>query len=804
MTKPATRKSFATRLVAGATTVLMAGMMACVTATPAPGVQRTADGVVIATPAGATRLQAWSDRVIRVTCWPTGALPALGSLSVVGRPGKVAFQCHATSDEVALQTSAIRARVDRKTGLVEFDDLNGKPILREAPGREFAPTPAQGMPKAGAAVAAGVSDGFVLDPDEEIYGLGQHQNGRMSQRGLTVKLLQKNMDVGVPVLVSSKGYGVFWDNPAVTEIAVGVKGHEGVTRWTSEAGKAVDYYYLYGPNADGVVRDYRALTGQAPMMGKWLWGFWQCKERYASQKELLGVLAEYRKRQVPIDGIIQDWRYWKDGGWGSHAFDPARYPDPAAMVKAIHAMHAHAMISVWPKFDLGTPNFEELEKAGALYPPVIPSVYPIGQNKWYDAFNPNGRRIYWNQISRQLASLDFDAWWLDATEPELGGKWGEFRALPTAAGPGATVFNAYPLMTTTAVYRGQRSETDRKRVAILTRSAYAGQQRNAAITWSGDIRGDWRTFGRQIPAGLNFSISGIPYWNTDIGGFFGGKKAKDDPKYQELFTRWFQFGAFCPMFRVHGTNHAKEIWQWSEPTQEIWKQYVRLRYRLLPYIYSVSWQVTHEGGTMMRPLAMDFADDPKALNIGDQFLFGPALMACPVTKAGAASRDVYLPGKGEWRDFWTGKAAQGGTKIKADAPIQTMPIFVRPGSIVPMGPDVQYADEKPADPIELRVYRGADGAFTLYEDEGDNYDYEKGAYATIPIAWNEASQTLTVGARQGSFPGMLKNRTFRVVFVGDNHGAGVEPTAQANAVVRYSGEAATVNVPNLPMYTFKY
>jgi alpha-D-xyloside xylohydrolase len=515
---------------------------------------------------------------------------------------------------------------------------------------------------------------------------------------------------------------------------------------------------------------------------------------------MIGIVQQYRNLGVPLDGIIQDWQYWTNGGWGSHAFDPLRYPNPAQMVKDLHAMNAHVLISVWPKFDLGTENFNAMEKAGALFPPVLASAFPKGQQKWYDPFDPNGRKTYWSLVSKDLFSLGFDGWWLDASEAEFSGKWGEFRNFKTAAGSGAEVFNAYPLMHTSGLAQGQRAELDKKRVVILTRSAYAGQQRNSAITWSGDIHGNWDVFAKQIPAGLNFSISGIPYWNSDIGGFFGmgatgypGANPKNKA-YQEEFTRWFQFGAFCPMFRVHGTGGGKELWQWDQPTQEILKKYIQLRYRLLPYIYSVSWQVTSHGGTMMRPLMMDFSDDNNALEVGDQYLFGPMMMVNPVTYPNAVTREVYLPGQGGWYDFWTGKREIGGQKVEANASIETLPLFVRAGSILPLGPVKQYVSEKPADPIELRVYRGANGSFTLYEDEGDNYDYEKGKFATIPLAWDDARGVLTMGARHGKFPGMLKERTFRVVFVTEAHGAGGEETKNADAIVKYSGKATTVIV----------
>ena len=755
---------------------------------PVTTVQKQADGVLLNTGTNVLRLQVWSDRIIRVTFAPGVDLPKTKSFSVIAKPAMVKWKSSETPDAVLVETAAIRARVDKKTGAVGFFDLKGNSILQEAEnGRDIFTTIGTNFN------GTSVRQKFMLPPDERIYGLGQHQGGVWNYRGTTVHLQERNMEVGLPVLVSSKGYGVLWDNPAITDVDVGKTDAE-ILSWNSEAGCAVDYYFLFGPAADDVIRDYRELTGAAPLMPKWLWGFWQCKERYQTQAEMTGIVAKYRKLGVPLDGIIQDWQYWTNGGWGSHAFDPARYPDPAAMVKDLHVMNAHVLISVWPKFDLGLANLAELEKTGAVYGPVIPSVYPKGQQKWYDPFSEAGRNIYWKQLSGHLFRLGFDGWWLDASEPELSGKWGEFRGFKTAAGPGAEVFNAYPLLHTTGIYQGQRAQTDEKRVVILTRSAYAGQQRNAAITWSGDIRGNWNVFARQIPAGLNFSLSGIPYWNTDIGGFFGGSTTNRD--YQELFTRWFQFGAFNPMFRVHGSGFGKELWLWDDPTQKILTDYIKLRYRLLPYIYSTAWQVTSGGGTMLRPLMMDFGDDPSALDVGDQFLFGPDIMVSPVTQPGAASRSVYLPGKMPWYDFWTGKREMGGQRINTASPVQTLPLFVRAGSILPLGQVMRHVAEKPAETVELRVYRGADGAFTLYDDEGDNYSYERGIHATIPISWNEKTQTLTLGRRVGKYPGMLKEWTFRVIFVNETHGLGGQETEPADAIVKYTGKAITLRAPS--------
>jgi alpha-D-xyloside xylohydrolase len=767
--------------------VLSAGCLAVSKSAPIPvsSVQKDSAGVTLRMKPGVLRLEVFSPRIIRVTYGLENSLPPDNSLAVIRKPGRANWKLAESAGEISLRTDEIEARVSRASGAVVFFDKNGNTLLAEKPDGGKSLTPA----RVGGIGTLRSGQKFALAPDEAVYGLGQHAQGLMNYRGATVHLQQMNpTESAVPVLVSSRGYGILWDNPAVGDVDAG-KSENGILTWTSEAAETIDYYFMAGPELDGVVADYRDLTGAAPMFGKWAFGFWQCRERYKSQQELLDVAGKYRSLHIPLDGIIQDWQYWSPNPWGSHKFDTSRYPDPVKMMQALHAENVHAIISVWPKFDVDSPNANELRAAGALYPQVIPYVFPPGKGQWYDAFNPAARKIYWRQVSRELFADGLDGWWLDASEAELSGKWGEFRGFKTAAGPGAKVFNAFPLMHTATLYQGQRAENSDKRVFILTRSAYAGQQRNAAVTWSGDIHGDWKTFARQIPAGLNFSISGIPYWNTDTGGFFGGDPA--DPGYAELFTRWFQFSAFCPMFRVHGTDHPKEIWRFDDATQKILISYDRLRYRLLPYVYSTSWQVTSRGSTMMRPLVMDFRGDTNVFNIADQYLFGPALMVSPVVKGGAESRAVYLPSGAAWVDFWTGKNYSGGQTIETAAPIGKIPLFVRAGSIIPFGPAVEYAAET-NDPVELRVYRGADGAFTLYEDEGDNYNYEKGKYATIPVRWNEARQTLTIGKRSGNFHGMLKKRTFRIVWVGPGHGAGMEPAEKSDAEVKYAGTEVAV------------
>jgi alpha-D-xyloside xylohydrolase len=751
----------------------------------ATSVHKNSDGISIQAQSGILELRVFSPRIIEVVYAPGNTPVQTKSFSVIGKPQRTKWKLDQSNDEIVLRTDELTVHINRATGTIGFFDNVGNSILAESDNsRTLTPV------RVGSVDTLHSREEFTIAPDEAFFGLGQHGSGLMNYHGTVVHLQQRNpTESAVPFLVSSRGYGILWDNPAVTDVNAG-KSNGKILSLESESAETIDYYFVYGPELDDVIGGYRQLTGNVPMFGKWAWGFWQCKEHYATQQELLDVEKRYRQMQVPLDGVIQDWYYWNPHPWGSHEFDTNRYPDFTALMQELHTDHTHLIISVWGRFDQGSTNWEELEWANALYPKVYDHFLVPGKYQYYDPFNPTARRIYWQQISRELFADGIDGWWLDASEPELDANWGEFRNYTTAAGAGTKVFNAYPLMHTTAMYQGQRAETSNKRVFILTRSAYAGQQRNAAVTWSGDINANWDTFATQIPAGLNFAASGIPYWNTDIGGFFGNNP--DDPKFVELFTRWFQFGAFCPMFRVHGTTQPKEMWRFDEATQKILINYDRLRYHLIPYIYSTSWMVTHDDYTMMRPLVMDFRTDISVFDIPDQFMFGPALMACPVTGSNEVSRSVYLPTGPGWFDFWTGEKLTGGQHVTALSPIETMPLYVRAGSIIPYGPDIQYAAQS-SDPIELRVYRGADGRFTLYEDENDNYDYEKGVYATISFDWNEAKQTLTIGKRKGRFPGMMKNRTFRIVWVSNGHGAGIPNEEKPDTIVQYIGKAITTS-----------
>lgn len=756
---------------------------ATASAGPVTAVEPRADGAQVSLTDGTLRVQVVSDRIVRVWRAPNAEGTPAESLAVLAPPATTPFQLDDTANALTLKTGRLHVTIRRDTGLVSYADAAGTGYLTET-GSTF--SPAHHVPgRYRIRQVFGAPPTYDGSAQEAFFGLGQHQSGLMNLRGSVVHLQQINGDVGVPFLLSSRGYGILWDNPSVTDVHVASPGANGVV-FASEVGRVADYYFIAGPTPDDVVAGYRAITGAAPLLPRWAWGFWQSKERYRTQDELLEVARRYRAMSVPIDAVVQDWQYWEPGQWGAHRFDPGRFPDPRRLLEDLHALHLHAIVSVWPRFDLDTDTGAELERAGALYPPVFPNVYPPGRGRWYDAFSERGRAVYWRQIAERLGPHGWDGYWLDASEAELGGGWGEMRDQPTALGPGAEVFNAYPLLHCRGVYEGQRRDAPHRRALVLTRSAWAGQQRYGAITWSGDIHADWETFRRQIPAGLNFVASGVPYWNTDIGGFFGGDPG--DPGYRELFIRWFQYGAFNPMFRVHGTNKPKEVWRFDGEAQRILRSAIEQRYRLLPYIYSVSWRVTSDGYTMMRPLVMDFPADSVAHSVADQFLFGPALMVSPVTHPGATSRNVYLPAGALWYDFTTQASHQGGTTVTAAAPLSHLPIFVRAGSILPLGPVVQYADEAPNAPLDLLVYRGADGSFVLYDDPGDGYGYERGERATVAIGWDEARSRLTFGPRNGRYPGMAAERTFNVAWIT----AGGPPTRET---VRYTGQAIEIAAP---------
>ncbi|MBN2202508.1 DUF5110 domain-containing protein [bacterium] len=901
--------------------------------------------------AGSTvRVQFYSDNTIRVTKRPMGREAAKRpSFCVVQGPASgLDIRTEDAGGSITLSSGAASVKISKSNGNVEFLGPDGSVLISEKGGPVFKPVVYSGDS------AFHVRQDFRISKNEGLYGLGQHQDGLMNYSGHSVTLAQSNTEASTPVFVSTGGYGLLWDNASKTVFSF----PEGKISIDSDFGDGTDYYVFIADDMDGVIAAYRDLTGPAPMYGKWAYGYWQSREHYDNRGQLMTVAEEYRRRRIPIDNIIQDWDYWNgQANWGGMFFDPALFPRPKEMVDRLHRMNYHMMISIWPALGPATAIHKDMAANGFLYSPVGWAGF-----KYYDAFNSAANDLYWKYLREGLVSTGIDAWWIDSTEPDVvnaltkeSSEYELKKMGSNAAGSWARTLNAYSLVMTDALYAKLKAETDRKRPCILTRSAFAGQQRNAATTWSGDIGANWNVYRRQISAGLNHCMAGIPYWTFDIGAFvigaYGGvfHKGGKDPAYQELYTRMFQFGAFCPIFRSHGSETPREIWEMGEFT-DILIRYDHLRYRLLPYIYSLAWNVTSDGYTMMRGLAMDFPADVRTHAIDDQFMFGPAFMACPVTEymlhrppeptvpvppdvfrtpegktgltaqyykdaeyrtlglettdrnvdvfwytgrpdyvtdscfairwtgqivpqeegvhqfhlksfdakrlileggvvpvaytsteqytalvdmkagrrydfvletenrsTGAArmqlfwktprmfrleseteerkkTRSVYLPAGSAWTDFWTGETAEGGVEIETDAPIEKMPVFVRAGSIVPMGPFIQYSDEKPADPLEIRIYPGADGSFTLYEDENDNQNYTRGMYATIHFAWDDAGRKLTVSGRKGSFPGMLKERTFLVVRVGKNHGTGVDVTADPDRTVRYDGKELVIQL----------
>ena len=919
-------------------------------ATQTAQVQRVQNGVQLNTGNLHVKVQFYADDTVRVLKWQAGGTPKKVSLVVIEtNVPDLAINYQADAGTVTLSSKDVTLRLSKNNGAIQFFTADNRNLLREQGAPVITPVRMKYETN-----PFSVEQDFTLTPDEGLYGLGQHQDGYMDYRGRTVELVQANTAAVTPFLISTAGYGILWDNYSKTIFADNPRK---MSLW-SEVADNVDYYFIAGSNMDQVIASYRDLTGPAPMYGKWAYGYWQSKEHYHTADELLSVAREYRKRQIPIDNMIQDWNYWGDmSHWSGMEFDQVRYPHPKEMVDELHQEHFHMMISIWPGLGPDTAIFKEMDTNGFLYPP-----FGWAGFKYYDAYNPKANDIYWKYLKTGLYSKGIDGWWIDSTEPDVinaltkdGEEYWMKWIGTNYLGSFARYLNPYSLVMTESLYRHLRRENDQKRVYILTRSTFAGQQRAAATTWSGDIGANWDVYKKQISAGLNFCMSGIPYWTFDIGGFvigsYGGvfSNGGKDPAYQELYTRMFQFGAFCPIFRSHGSETPREIWEFGEFTNVLIK-FDNLRYRLLPYTYSLAWQVTDHGYTIMRGLPMDFPSDEKTYHIDDQFMFGPAIMVCPVTQymlhrppedtipiapeyfrtkggrpgldvkyysddhfgtlchqdvetnvnlfwytgwpkfiagpkfsmrwegkliptqtgtyrfhfktfgpkrvfldgqelsnnyiategytvpveleagkeydfacetansvlgafraqlfwktpeifarekivePGPQTRPVYLPAGTQWIDFWTGKSLAGGQTITADAPIDKIPLLVKAGSVIPMGPFIQYSTEKPADPIELRVYPGADGSFTLYEDENDNYDYEKGVYATITFHWNNAKHQLTIDDRKGSFPGMLKERTFDIVIVGKGHGTGVGVTDNPDKTVSYQGDRQVIQM----------
>jgi len=782
-------------------------------------------------------VQFYSPSIVRILKSPEGVAFKKESLSVNKKPQDTKFTIQQKGDILSLKSEKLKVDVDLKSGKISYYTLAGATLLNEAAsGATFTD-----FDDAGSKTYS-INQLFALDKDEAIYGLGQQQRGKLSLRNTKINMVQGNVDDYVPFLVSTKGYGLFWDNYSPTTF----EDKPESASFQSEVGDCIDYYFMIGANIDGSIAGMRELTGQAPMFPLWTFGYWQSKERYKSQNELVGVVSKYRELGVPLDGIIQDWQYWGNNYlWNAMDFLNPEFPNPKKMVDDIHKMNAHVIISIWNSFGPQTKQFREMQPKGMLlnfgtwpqsgldtWPPNRD--YPSGVQP-YDPYNPEARDIYWRYLNKGLFSLGIDGWWMDSSEPDhLDFKPSDFD-LKTYLGSFRKVRNAFPLMTVGGVSEHQRVASSDKRIFILTRSAFAGQQRYGANTWSGDVNSSWQSLRNQIPAGLNFSMSAIPYWNTDIGGFFAGayKKGWGDgtknPSFQELYVRWLQFGAFTPMMRSHGTDIPREIYNFGKKGETIYDAIAKtidLRYSLLPYIYSAAWDITNNQSTMMRALVMDF-NDKKVVDMNNEYLFGKSILVAPIVNAQytpetivksneetgwnkdndangakaqtvtftqAKSTKVYLPEGTAWYDFWTNEKINGGQEIEKATTIDEIPLYIKAGSIIPFGPQVQYATEKKWDNLEIRIYPGANGEFTLYEDENDNYNYEKGAFSTIKFEWKDKSKTVYISKISGSFNGILKNRTFNIVLIDKLNTVDGIKSSKFNKTIKYSGKAQSVKL----------
>ncbi len=902
--------------------------------------EREPDGMALHLASGELRIQVVSDTVIRVEF---SASQSFFSRTTIDRvplsPATTYFTISKSRVNFTLATTKVLVIVDRQTGAVSFADSAGHPVLSEVPGgRTLEPAAIQGEN------AFHIHQKWHAQQDESLYGLGQMQLGSVDIKGYDLDLWQHNTNVVVPFLVSSKGYGILWDNTSFTRfgdlrpfvpipaadlydadgmrggltltpadasepprqtaaislhlrsdrsqsdppdteggssplkrqswvgsilapatgdyqfqaysnggIQVWLDGKQVMNHWRqnwltandqvrvhlesgrkysiriendpeeqstleflwktpapdtdtslwSQVGDGIDYYFVYGPSIDQVIGGYRLLTGKATMLPNWSFGLWQSRQRYETANQSLDVVKQFRERNIPFDNIVQDWQYWRPDAWGSHEFDPMRFPDPEGWIEAIHAQHAHLMISVWGKFNPNTENAKAMDSKGYLYRLNLKENVKDWINQpytFYDAFNPGARKLFWSQLNSQLFQKGIDAWWMDATEPDLlpspptlEGQ--QTHMQPTYVGTGSRMLNGYALENSLGVYTGQREAAPNQRVFILTRSGFAGEQRYSTVTWSGDTTSTWTAMAKQIPAGLGASISGLPYWTMDTGGYTMQRRyshepmtAADEEEWRELNARWFELSTFTPILRVHGELRAREMWTLGDGSPAYYAElkFDRLRYALFPYIYSQAGWTTQRNYTMMRPLVMDFSLDRTARELNDEYMFGPALLVAPITEYKKRARQVYLPAATTWYDYWTGLPAASGN-ISAPAPYDQIPVFVRAGSIIPYGPVMQYVAEKPSDPTTLYIYAGSDGQFGLYEDEGTTFAYEKGAFTQIPIHWDDKANTLTIGKRSGSYGGMLVQRTFLIVLVSKAHPNAFSLTSTPLKRVQYTG-----------------
>lgn len=905
------------------------------------------NGIELRTDSLLVRVQFYNHNIVRIIKWIEKGSPEKNSLSVIMNEfPEINIKLLTNEQGLSISSELLNLFIDSKSGSITFKDKNSKTLLTE-----FKTVPFVSVEYFGDKGFT-VQQKFKLSADEGIYGLGQHQSGYFNYRGKKVLLSQSNTEASSSFLTSTNNYGILWDNYSKT---VFEDNENGASLW-SEVADNIDYYFVNGDSFDEIIAGYRRLTGKAPMYGKHAYGYWQSKEHYDTQNELMTVAKKYRALKIPIDNMIQDWDYWNGAqNWSGMFFDKTLFPAPKEMCDSLHDMNYRIIISIWPALGPNTEIYAEMKKNNFLYKPVGWAGF-----KYYDAFNPDANILYWKYLKDGIYSKGLDGWWIDSTEPDVvnamtkeSSEYELKKMGRNFLGSWARYINAFSLVMTNDLYKFWREETSDRRAYILTRSTFTGQQRNATTTWSGDIGASWDIYRKQISAGTNHSMSGIPYWTFDIGAFvlgaYGGvfMNGGKDPAYQELYTRMFQLGAFSPIFRSHGSETPREIWEMGEFVTPLIK-IGNLRYRLMPYIYSLAWKITNDDYTIMRGLPMDFPADKNTYNIDDQFMFGPSILVSPVTEfmyhnpprqsiliegnhfknkkdnpgldakyyfdadrknlsresidekinlfwytgrpeyatdstfavtwegklipgetgkhqfhllsydpkrifingkqlkivyksveeylepidlevgkeydfklelenksTGAAKmqlhwktpsifaeeqetvrkdklRKLYLPAGCNWYNFWTGEKIGGGEFLTTYAPIDIVPLFVREGSIIPMCPFLQYSTEKPADPIELRIYPGANGKFTLYEDENDNYNYEKGIYSTIDFIWDDINRILTVEEHIGEFPGMLKERTLNIILVSDNHGTGVEISSNFDKTVKYTGERMSI------------
>lgn len=800
------------------------------------------------------RVTFFTPSIVRVTYTLGRQFKDRPSRIVTAVPQTVEVSCEEQADTFVLSTSDVRVLLDKRSGALSYLNAAGHLLTREPHGggkhlkhkevfrnvfaRGTATESAENVDGARAdatpyeavfdRIAFEADLKFVFTADEAIFGLGSHEEGYGNLRGRSRDLYQQNMKAVVPYFVSTRGYGVLLDCCSLMTFRDDTDG----AHWWADVVDQLDFYLINGVDCDAVTRGYHHLTGPVPMLPKWAFGYMQSKERYVNARELIDVVCEYRRRGIPLDTVVLDWKSWPDGsGWGQKSFDPVRFPDPKALTAELHALHAHLMVSIWPIMTAGCADQRELLDANLM----------LGNQSTYNAFLPDARDLYWKQADRGLFSKGIDAWWCDCTEPFEADWSGAVKLSPDQRLKVNTAeskryldpaeINAYSLLHSQGIYESQRRTTTRKRVVNLTRSSYAGQHRYSTITWSGDICATWDTLRRSIPEGLNFCAAGEPYWTIDIGGFFIGSNPDlwfwrgdyndgcrgltpmdasepdladtgcRDLGYWELYTRWLQYAVFLPICRSHGTDAPREIWRFGEPGTpfyDVIERYIRLRYQLLPYIYSLAAQVTRGGASIISAVALAFAHDRTTHDITDQFLFG-SLLVCPITQPMhygpgstpltnvSQSRSVYLPHGRQWYNFWTSAHHDGGQSIAVEAPLEIIPLFAPAGSIVILGQAMQFVDEHPGAPYEIYVFTGMDAEFTLYEDAGDGYDYEQDAYSIIVLAWSENLQHLTIAARQGTYPEMIAERDYHVTFI--------TPSGCQKQSTRYTGDELRIEMP---------